>query len=83
MKHRHKLIFEGEKETGKELVLIYRCSKCGKVIKKTKQEMQIEENLKLTHEERMHSLIDLIETLMKANAGNNPQSQGLNRCKYP
>lgn len=69
MKHRHKLIFDREKKTGKELVLIYKCSKCDKTIKKTKQEMQIEENLKLTHEERMHNLIDLIETLMKANAG--------------
>jgi|GEM_PF-3003382 len=69
MKHRHNLIFDREKKTRKELILIYKCSKCGKVVKKTKQEMQIEENLKLTHEERMHNLIDLIETLMKANAG--------------
>lgn len=69
MKHRHKLIFEREKEIGNELVLIYKCSKCGKIVKKTKQELQIEENLKLTHEERTHNLIDLIETLLKANAG--------------
>ena len=69
MKHRHKLVFEKEKEIGNELVLIYKCSKCGRVIKKTKQEMQIEENLKLTSEERMHNLIDIIETLTKANAG--------------
>jgi len=69
MKHRHRLIFDREKEIGNELVLIYKCSKCGKTVKKTKQEMQIEEKLKLTYEERMHNLIDLIETLMKANAG--------------
>ena len=69
MKHRHKLMFDKEKEIGNELVLIYKCSKCGKTVKKTKQEMQIEENLKLTHEGRMHDLIDLIETLMKANTG--------------
>jgi len=69
MKHRHKLMFDKEKEIGNEVVLIYKCSKCGKTVKKTKQELQIEENLKLTHEERMHNLIDLIETLMKANTG--------------
>jgi hypothetical protein len=69
MKHRHNLIFEKEKEIRNELVLIYKCSKCGKIVKKTKQGLQIEENLKLTYEERMHNLIDLIETLMKANAG--------------
>ena len=69
MNHRHNLIFDREKEIGNELVLIYRCSKCGKVVKKTKQEMQIEENLKLTYDERMHNLIDLIETLLKAKAG--------------
>ena len=62
-------MFDKEKEIGNEVVLIYKCSKCGKTVKKTKQELQIEENLKLTHEERMHNLIDLIETLMKANTG--------------
>ena len=62
-------MFDKEKEIGNEVVLIYKCSKCGKTVKKTKQELQIEENLKLTHEERMRNLIDLIETLMKANTG--------------